>query len=426
MKPLPWPFLLLLVLGLCRENVSAQLAKETQPTSAPPAPLTTQLKKSVVFIETTCLARVTEQDLKNVSPEEVAKLKPEIRIKIEQQYLSLLLQLSKIDERLSKVSPTRAKRLEPTETAEINPSQQLSLQEELRLVGKLIDYTADDIGKLTAAEFEIVPKVSAMGTGFLVGVHDERLKKEENFVYLVTNRHVVQPGIEDEKPCVVMNYSVMINKKSNAAGSPDTVENAQLGSAITWHYSNDPAVDLAVVPVTLPPSGNESYDALWIPDSLFINEEMVKKKEVVEGDPVLFAGLFIQTFNDVHRLEPIVRSGTLAMIPDGTIRTTLKKPGIIFLTDAHAYHGNSGSPVLVDVARFSNKGGYDYRVLGIVSGGIPESADFTLQAATTYQGTTSANSGISTVVPATQLEEILRSDPLKQDRDAAVSKLGQH
>jgi hypothetical protein len=113
------------------------------------------------------------------------------------------------------------------------------------------------------------------------------------------------------------------------------------------------------------------------------------------------------------------------MILDGTIKTTLKKPGKMFLTDAHAYHGNSGSPVLVDVARFAGKIGYEYRVLGVVSGGIPESADFTLQTASTLQGKTDANSGISTVVPVTQLEEILRSDSLKRDRDAAVSKMRQ-
>lgn len=420
----PWYCLLFVILGPGKINADAQLAKDTQPTSTPPAPLTTQIKKSVVFIETTCVARITRQDLENVSPEEVAKLKPEIRTQVEQQYLHMLLELNKVDERLSKLNTARARKLGPTEVTEINPPQQPSLQETLRLIGELIDYSPDDIEKLTAVEFEIVPKVSVMGTGFFVSVHDERLKQDENFVYLVTNRHVAQPGIEDDKPCVVTNYSLLINRKLQPVGSPDTLEKNQLGRAITWHYSNDSTVDLAVLAVSLSLPAGESYDAMWIPDSLFITGEMVKAKQVVEGDPVLFAGLFIQTYNEVHRLEPIVRSGTLAMIPDGTIKTTLKKPGTIFLTDAHAYHGNSGSPVLVDLARFAGKIGYDYRLLGVVSGGIPESTDFTLQAATTYQGTTNTNSGISTVVPATQLEEILQSDSLKGDRDVAISKKG--
>jgi hypothetical protein len=168
---------------------------------------------------------------------------------------------------------------------------------------------------LTSAEFEIVPKVPSMGTGFFVGVHDDRLKENENFVYLVTNRHMAQPGIEDEKPCVVMNYSLLMNKKSNAAGSPDTLEISRLGHTLPWHYSDDASVDLAVIGATL----NEGYDALWVPESIFITEEMIKTKEVVEGDPVLFAGLFIQTFNDVH---PTLRKGAKDVAPEllGLIR----------------------------------------------------------------------------------------------------------
>jgi len=74
-----------------------------------------------------------------------------------------------------------------------------------------------------------------------------------------------------------------------------------------------------------------------------------------------------------------------------------------------------GKPTFFGVAKNLN-----YRLLGIVSGYLFETADFQLQVATTLSGKTNANSGISLVVPIDELKNLLDSPALKLQRDAEV------
>jgi hypothetical protein len=110
------------------------------------------------------------------------------------------------------------------------------------------------------------------------------------------------------------------------------------------------------------------------------------------------------------------------MIPEGPMETTLHKSGRIYLAEAHAFHGNSGSPVFVDINRFTNAISFSYKFLGVISGEVPETADFSLQVTTTYSANVSANSDISTVVPADEVKSILDSSALQGERDAFVAK----
>jgi hypothetical protein len=157
-----------------------------------------------------------------------------------------------------------------------------------------------------------------------------------------------------------------------------------------------------------------------IPVGIFTTPEMVEKKQVVEGDPVLFSGLFIQSFQTVHSLEPILRSGTLAMVPKEAMETTLHKSGRIYLAEVHSFGGNSGSPVFVDMAKFSGiLGGFSYNLLGVISGEVLESSDFIMHVTTSYTANVAANSGVSVVVPANEIKSILYDPSLQAQRDAA-------
>jgi hypothetical protein len=69
--------------------------------------------------------------------------------------------------------------------------------------------------------------------------------------------------------------------------------------------------------------------------------------------------------------------------------------------------------------------GTNYKLLGVVSGYEFEDADFNLQAATTYSGTLGANSGVTSIVPAEELDKLLNSAPLQALRDSAASRLKQ-
>jgi hypothetical protein len=184
----------------------------------------------------------------------------------------------------------------------------------------------------------------------------------------------------------------------------------------SWSFPEDPASDLATAPFAAQPS---EWDIAQIPLAVFVSPDMVNKGEVVEGDPVLFAGLFVQ-YAGSSRLEPIVRSGSIAMLPEDMIGTTLHKPGHIYLADTHVFNGNSGSPMFVDVDKFKATIGYDYRLLGVVAGEVYETDDFQLKVSSTFEGTVKANSGISMIVPADDLKQLLLSSALQEQRDAVV------
>lgn len=256
------------------------------------------------------------------------------------------------------------------------------------------------------------------GTGFLVSIHDDRLPKDQIFVYLVTNRHVAQPGIEKGEPCVVSNYVLLSNSKEATTPTGGVLKVDNLGPSINWVYSDDASVDLAILPISLPPSS----DFMTMDLNIFVSQDMLDDHRVVEGDPVLFAGLFIQ-FHGASKLEPIVRSGTLAMLPYDQLSTTLNKMGRVYLADAHTFGGNSGSPIFVDINKFRGTLGYDYRLLGVIAGSVPETSDFTLQVTTDYKGSVQANSGVCVVVPQEEIRKILNSDTLKHERDQVVANI---
>lgn len=155
--------------------------------------------------------------------------------------------------------------------------------------------------------------------------------------------------------------------------------------------------------------------------------KLLATEKIAEGDPVLFAGFFYQ-YPGQKKIEPIVRQGIIAMMPDEELTTTLGRLGQVYLADVHVFGGNSGSPVLVNLSGMRNGGflvgGFPYRLLGIVSGYYYETEDFHLETATTLSGTTNANSGISIVVPAEQLKQLLESPELRRQRDSDAASRG--
>jgi hypothetical protein len=191
---------------------------------------------------------------------------------------------------------------------------------------------------------------------------------------------------------------------------------------VPWIVPQDASVDLAAIPF-LP--DNTRFDFMTIQLSIFASNDLLKQRRITEGEPVFFAGFFYQ-FPGTKRMEPIVRQGIIAMMPSEKV-PFVGMAERVYLADLHAFGGNSGSPV------FFNLGGYheghillgdDYRLLGVVNGGLTEDENFNLELTTTLKGTARANSGISTIVPAHEIQELLDDPRLQKLRDDAVTARG--
>jgi hypothetical protein len=262
---------------------------------------------------------------------------------------------------------------------------------------------------------------SAIGSCFFVVVPDARLGPDRGFVYLVTNRHVAQPGIDLGSPYQVQALYLRMNLTAPVQGIQSAGGPIPLSDKLHWFFPSDDAVDLAILPLA-PDQAKFAYRP--IPLSIIVGSEKIKADQVGVGDPVIFAGYF-RSFSGETRMEPIVRQGVIAMLPEEKLDTTLHKKGHLYLADLHAFHGNSGSPVFANlggVHRGALYLGDNYVLLGIISGYYPESAGFSVPAATVLTGEVRDNSGIATIVPGEELVKLLNSKELQANRDNLVTK----
>jgi hypothetical protein len=259
------------------------------------------------------------------------------------------------------------------------------------------------------------------GTGFFVMKEDPRLGGDKGFGYLVTNRHVVLPHIEIGQPCKVATQFVRLNSRTP---DPKTGgRNAVFKVDSQWIYPEDNNVDLAVIPFV---PDQTKYDVQAFPVSRFATKDVMEKENVAEGDPVLYTGFFYQ-FPGSLEIEPIIRQGIIAMIPNEPIPTTLGGSGKGYLADAHVYSGNSGSPMFVNVGGARNgylMAGTRYLFLGVVSGLEPEETSGELRPVTTYSDQVKSNSGVSFIVPADLVADLLNCPALSSQRDEAIKRMG--
>jgi hypothetical protein len=259
----------------------------------------------------------------------------------------------------------------------------------------------------------------AQGTAFFVFVPDKRLGENGGFTYLVTNRHMADPSVAIGHVVQVLSFSLRVNRILPQGDSGIQLTEIPLPN-IQWALPVDASVDLAVAPLGLDPT---KVDYLTISESTFATRDIVKARQITEGDSVMFSGFFAQ-FPGQRRIEPVIREGMLAMLPDENIPTTLGLPGNLYLADLHSFHGNSGSPVFVNLGGLRNGAMYlgsSYYILGVISGYMYENEDLQLQAAAAFVGHIGANSGITTIVPIDELKALLDQPELSRQRDAAVA-----
>jgi hypothetical protein len=263
-------------------------------------------------------------------------------------------------------------------------------------------------------------------TGFLVAVPDSRLPAGASFTYLVTNRHVAQaifPNSEGQPPEAhnILEMEAILNLKEPVDGTrAHSIPLAPKGPT-RWYFPEDKSIDLAVTSIPL----DDTYDATRIEPGLFFTADVWAKFGIGPGDRVLTCGYFLH-YPGAHQFQPIIREGSLAMVPDDIMKVPVGGNARVYLADLHIIPGNSGSPLFLAPAStlgglvMGANGELPYGLLGIVSGYMWEDNQLTLRAATDYEGTIHANSGIAMIVPVEQLKNLLYSPMLQQDRDIAV------
>ena len=135
-----------------------------------------------------------------------------------------------------------------------------------------------------------------------------------------------------------------------------------------------------------------------------------------------FLLVFFTSFKATKRLTYYSVQGFIAMMPDEKL-PFVNQSEHLYLADVHAFHGNSGAPAFINLAGMhggSITSGEEYRLLGVVNGGITEDEHFNLEMTSTLSITTSANSGIATIVPADDLKALLLDPRIQKLRDDYV------
>jgi hypothetical protein len=171
------------------------------------------------------------------------------------------------------------------------------------------------------------------GTGFLVGILDSRLPNKV-FSYLVTNRHVAEAITPDTSGNPVKHrireMKAVVNLKNALNGTKAHEINLPPLGDYQWHFPDNPSIDLAAIPFKI----DDSFDVEQIGASLFMTEDTFQEFGITAGDKVLTCGYFVH-YAGSHQFEPIMREGSLPMIPDDVMSVAIGGQAKVYLADLH-------------------------------------------------------------------------------------------
>jgi hypothetical protein len=251
------------------------------------------------------------------------------------------------------------------------------------------------------------------GTGFLSVVNAGAVE----FQYVVTAMHVVAGAKE---PIVIR-----VNKRN---GETDYIK-----PPCGWYYHPDHGryVDVAVAPIILHPA---TYDIVCIRTREFCKDTTIVARDVGIGDELFYPSLFSH-HRGKGRNHPVMRFGTLAAMPIEPV-VTQSGPIKAYLMEGRSIGGHSGAPVFIN---FMAPRSYNaerpvplptgaeammtYRLLGVVRSYLK--AKDTGEYLTDEQAREDlwVNSGISTIVPAEDVIEVLGQPDLAEMRMTDERKL---
>lgn len=235
-----------------------------------------------------------------------------------------------------------------------------------------------------------------MGTGFLVQVPS--CIEGQNYVFLVTNKHVV----DDPKKETRLSFHL-----KDEAGYPllGEVFNVNIQEFLHGYYASESAeIDLAVLNVS------EFLDLAKLRTGKAVNTKHLtmemfsdyEEDDLVPNQRILFIGYPNDRYDHKNYL-PILRGGIIASIPKVDFEG---RPQV--LVDAQVFQGSSGSPVFASIAG-------TWKLIGVIFQAMVRNNEVQI-VETAQQAVTQEMLGIGMIIKSTELIKLL--ELAKQDLDS--------
>jgi Trypsin-like peptidase domain len=256
------------------------------------------------------------------------------------------------------------------------------------------------------------------GTGFVIGMPGAQVEH----LYVVTARHCIRE-INNLGGDVYLRFNTVNN------GAPRDFK------VLGWHFPESPAVDLAVLSLHLPPNSDLYFRAL--PSNNIVTKDTIDWREIGPGDELLITGLFSK-LSGTQRNYPVVRAGIIAAMPDEPIVDDDGTEFEGYLVEVRSIGGLSGSPVFLVYRPKAPSILSDKRGDIIIRREVPVLAPQTyylLGVVRAHWDTPGAlkplfddeivtlNMGIAVVTPASEILNVLKSDPLKNERAERLAEV---
>jgi hypothetical protein len=265
-----------------------------------------------------------------------------------------------------------------------------------------------------------VTNFAKLGTCFFISV-PFRHTPGNNFYYIVTAKHVLfgEPGAALTRHVVVRSphtgsgiaYFAMTLTPENVNPTNALTEFDHI-KAIRIFTHPDPSVDLAVIEASPP---TELARITPVPYANVAARQALKDFAVSPGDEMFFLGMFTPFVGSQDNFS-VFHFGHLAALSAEKVPWDKEPAQELLLMDAMSFPGNSGSPAFFLFDEIRNPGNVRYLLAGAVKGGwsqlypveevntraIPASRD---------------NMGITAIVPAQYIRDIIELPALQADRD---------
>lgn len=250
-----------------------------------------------------------------------------------------------------------------------------------------------------------------IGTAFGVGIP---ICDDINQYYLVTANHNLNAAYRDQDDVFVRANGLDGRADDYPVSRSDWVTDSYLDVAV-WSLPNDVQGKLSL---------------RHIPVKMFAKNVLTRKlprTPVGLGDELCVISLFSQ-FPGKNNVEPVVRFGNVALIPENEIELDIAGSRFsvgALLIEARSFGGMSGAPVFLAVdtrtGLFAGENAPN-SLLGFIHGHFDENTNVYLSGDGSPSGKARVNSGIAIVIPSDSIYEVLMGEELSEKRQATLAE----